>query len=63
MDNGRIVVGFRRIKIGSGVDRRNRSVVRLSDQLAVDRNKKIISDIDRVALDSELGKGLDDKRG
>ena len=47
------------IKIGFGVDMRDRSVVRLSDQLVVDRNKKIISDINRIVL--ELGKSLDDK--
>ena len=54
LDNGGIVVGLGLIKIGSGVDRRNRSVVRLSEQLVVDRNEKIIGDIGRIAL--ELGK-------
>ena len=60
MDNGGIVVGFGLIKIGSGVYRRNRSVDRLGEQLVVDRNEKIISDIGRIAL--ELGKSLDDER-
>ena len=60
MDNGGIVVGFGLIKIGSGVYRRNRSVGRLGEQLVVDRNEKIISDIGRIAL--ELGKSLDDER-
>ena len=52
---------MRLLKIGSRVDWRDRSVVRLSGQLVIDRNKKIISDIGRIAL--ELGKGLEDKRG
>ena len=60
MDNGGIVVSYRLIKVGSGVDRRDRSVVRLGSQLVVDRNEKIVSDIGRIAL--EFGKGLDDKR-
>ena len=38
---------------------RDGSVVRLSSQLVIDRNEKVISDISRIAL--ELGKGLDDK--
>ena len=62
LGNGGVVVSFGPIKIGSGVDRRNRSVVsRLSDQLVVDGNEKIISNIGWIAL--ELGKGLNHKRG
>ena len=56
-----MVVAFGLIKIGSRVDRRDRSAVRLSSKLVVDRNEKIISDVGRIAL--ELGKGLNDKRG
>jgi len=47
--------------MGPGIDRKDSSVVRLSDELVVDRNEKIISDKGRIAL--ELGKGLDDKSG
>ena len=61
LDNGGIVVGFWLLEIGSGVDTSDRSVVRLSGQLVVDRNEKIISDIGRIAV--ELSKGLDDKWG
>ena len=61
LDNGRIVVGLGLIKIGTGIDRRDRNVVRLSDLLVADRNEKIISDIGRIAL--ILGKSLEDKRG
>ena len=53
-------VSFGLVKIGSEIDRRKRSVVsKLSDQLVVDRNEKIICDIGRIVL--ELSKGLDDK--
>jgi hypothetical protein len=61
LGNGDIIVGFRLIKIGPRIDRRDRSVVGLSGQLVVDCNEKIIGDIGRIAL--ELGKGLDNKRG
>ena len=61
LDNGRIVVGLGLIKIGTGIDRRDRNVVRLSDLLVADRNEKIISDIGRIAL--ILGKSLEVKRG
>ena len=61
LDNGRIVVGSGLIKIGTGIDRRDRNVVRLSDLLVADRNEKIISDIGRIAL--ILGKSLEVKRG
>ena len=53
--------GFGRSKIGHGVDRRDRNVLRLSDRLIVDRNEKIIGDIGRIAL--ERGKGSGNKRG
>ena len=55
------MVGIGLLKIGSRIDRGDGSMVRLSGQLIVHRNEKIISDIGRIAL--ELGRGLDDKSG
>ena len=54
------MVGFRLLKKGVGVGRRNRSVIRLSDHLDVHRFEKIISDISGIAF--ELSISLDDKR-
>ena len=59
LDNGGI--GVRQIKIGSGVDRRDRSVIGLSSQLVVDRNEKIIGNIGRIAL--KFGKAWGDNGG
>ena len=61
MDNGGIVVGFGLIEIGYGVDRRDSNVVRLGGQLIVYRNKKVVSDVGRIAL--ERRKSLDDEGG
>ena len=47
------------IKIGTGINRTDRNVVRLGELLVVDCNEKIISDISQIVL--ELGKCLEVK--
>lgn len=49
------------MKIGSGVNKRNRHVVRLSSQLYIDRNEEIIGNIGWTAL--KLRRVIKDKRG
>ena len=49
------MVGFRLLKKGVGVGRRNRSVVRLSDHLDVHCFEKIISDISGIAFELSIG--------
>ena len=56
-----MVVGFVLMKKGLGVNKRNRDVVRLSSQLYIDRNEKIIGDIGWIA--SKLRRGINDKGG
>ena len=60
MVKGGIVGGWRQNKNGCGVDRRDRSVVRLSKLLVVDGNEKFISDICGVGF--QFGGGSGNKR-